>query len=255
MTLRRVTWSVMALVTLVALALLIPASPAYLPTLMLRYGHLHDGHGTGYWVDALKSPDTETRRHAIFSLGMIGPEGEDAVPALADIMLKDPDNELRGEASLALSKMTPASRTAVPALAQALGDNDPVVRMNAASTLFRLKDESRPAVPALIEALNAEENQVMLAAFYMSVQEMMALALGRASAGTSEGVPALIDALRTAGTDRVRRAVVRALGFVGKHAREAAPQIAALRQHEDSDMRRVAEVALRAIGAESEARE
>ncbi len=255
MTLRRLVWPVIGLIGLVGLGLLVPASPVYLPSLMMRYGHMYDGHGTGYWIDALNSPDAETRRHAIFSLGMLGSYAEDAVPPLADIMLTDADPGLRIEASLALSKMTPASRTAVPALGQALSDREPLVRMYAACTLFRLHEDSRPAVPALIQALPAKDNQVTLRNFSVSIQEMVALALGRASAGSAEAVPTLIETLRAASTDGLRWAVVRALGFIGTQAREAAPQILALRRHENSDLRAVAEATLRKIGAEADEQE
>jgi len=253
MTARRIVWALIALLALAALAVLIPGSPAYLPTLIRRHAHFHEGHGTGYWIEALNSPDAEVRRHAIFALGMLGTDAEDAVPALSAIMVDDPDGKLRGEAALALSKMTPASRAAVPALARALEDKDPLVRMNAVNALFRLRTEARPAAPALIQALNDRNNQITLAPFTTSIQEMAALALGRASAGTPEAVPALMEALKAALTDGLRYALIRALGDVGPEARPAASQILALRRHEHSDMRHAVEEAVRKIGLESPA--
>ncbi len=178
MTKRRVVWGAIVLLTLIGLALLVPVSPAYVPNLMMRYGHLQEGHGTGYWIDALNTPDTAARRHAIYSLGMLGPAAEDAVPAVTNVMLHDPDGKTRGDASLALLKMLPASRNIVPELAQALSDPEPVVRMNAATILFRLKEDSRPAVPALIAAMKDKDNEALLTTFTISIQEMVALALG-----------------------------------------------------------------------------
>ena len=241
MTLRRFVWPVLAVITIAALLLLVPASPAYLPRLMMRYGHMYDGHGIGYWRDALDSPDPEMRRQGVFNLGMLGPPAEEAIPDLARIMLNDPDWKMRAQAALALSKMAPASRKALPELSQALGDPEHFVRMNAAVALFRLRGDSRPAVPALIEALQNEENNVIPSSFSLTVQEMVVLALGRASAGTAEAVPALIDVLRTATTDHLRWYVVRALGTIGHLARDAAPQLVELCHTEDSGMREAAE--------------
>jgi HEAT repeat protein len=251
MTKRRVLWSLAGLLMLVALALLIPSSPAYAPKLVERYVHQHDGHGTGYWMDALDSPDAQARRKAVHSLGMIGTDAEEAVPALAAVMREDPDVTVRIEASLALFRMAPASRSAVPALAEALGDDEPLVRMNAANTLFRLRTDARAAVPALIEAARAPENGGRLLTFGVTIREVATLALGRASAGTAEAVPALTQLLEAAETGGMRRAAVRALGDVGADARPAAPQLRALLTQDDSLLREAAEEALRKIGDEA----
>lgn len=252
MTKRRTLWLVAALVVLAALAVLIPGSPAHLPTLMGGgyFGQYHDGHSAGYWRDGLKSPDAEARRRAIFALGAIGPDAGEAVPALAVILREDPDAEARQQAALALSKMAPASRAAVPALAEALADEEPFVRMNAALALSRLRAEARPAVPALIEALKDEDNRTNVGRFAATIAEAVALALGRASAGSADAVPALTEALAAARTVGMREARARALGEVGAEARPAVPQLQALLQDKNVDVRWAAEDALRKIEGE-----
>jgi HEAT repeat protein len=64
-----------------------------------------------------------------------------------------------------------------------------------------------------------------LNAFPLTIQGMAALALGRASAGTTEGVAALCEALGAADTDNLRGNIARALGEVGPDALPAAPQL------------------------------
>ncbi len=250
MTKRRAFWGLTTLFVLVALAVLLPSSPAYAPKLLARYGNTYENHGTGYWMDALKDPDTKVRHEAIFALGVLGSDAEESVPALASIMVDDPDFTLRIEASLALSKMGRFARSAVPSLARALSDEQPLVRMNAARTLLNLGGEAQPAIPDLIEAMKARENEGQLLPFEVSIQEVATVALGRASAGTDEGVPVLTATLEGARTDGMRRAAARALGEVGANARPAAPQLRALLDNRDRAVRDTAAKALRKIGAE-----
>src|SRR5262249_32633722 len=93
-----------------------------------------------------------------------------------------------------------------------------------------------------------ESNCRDLPLFCVSIQEMMALALGRASAGTDEGVPVLKGALEAATTYRLRFVLARALAEVGHEAHPAAPQLRALLADRDVHRRRSAEEALLRIG-------
>jgi HEAT repeat protein len=236
---------------LAGIGFLIPASPAYLPTLLVHYSHYQDGHSLGYWVRALKRPDPAVRRRAVFNLGAIGPDAAEAVPALAEILTEDSDAELRHQAALTLVKMAPASEAAVPALARALEEDAvPAVRMNAVIALDLLGTRARPATPVLIRALQRRANRTNLGTFSFTIQEMAALALGRATAGTTEGVAALTEALEGARTASKRRLVARALGEVGASAREAEPRLRALLADKNREVREAAEEALRKIGGE-----
>jgi HEAT repeat protein len=144
--------------------------------------------------------------------------------------------------------MCPAARAAVSELGEALEDDEPFVRVNAAMTLYRLGDESRPAISALIKAVEDETNRTKSPpVFHFTIQELSALALGRATAGTSEGVPVLMSALNTATTVRMRIAAARALGDIGAEARPAIPQLRALRKDKDGDLREAVETALEKI--------
>jgi HEAT repeat protein len=247
MTKRRAVWLVFGLVVLAGIALLLPSSPVYLPNYFYPVGKYFDNQPTSFWIKELANPDTDARRRAVFALGSIGPEASEAIPTLATLMLEDPDTLVRVDASLALSKMDPASKAAIPSLTQALDDKEPFVRMNAAMALFRLGPEARPAIPALCKALKDDNNQSAPGAFHYSVQGMAALALGRASAGSADAVPALTAALESAETPDQRIAVARALGEVGPLAHPAVPQLKTMLKDKDADVRQTVEQALQQI--------
>jgi HEAT repeat protein len=246
MTRRQVMRLVVIVVALAAVAVLIPGTPIYLPNLLSRSG-LYEAGAARSWIKALDSPDAETRHQAVHALGAMGPEGAEAVPALARILREDADYQDRGEAALALLKIAPASKAAVPELAQALEDKEPIVRMNSALALFRLGTESRPAVPALIKAMGEDDNDTNVATFTFTIRMMAARAVGRATAGTADGVPALSAALEGSHSEPMTLAVARALGEVGPEARPAVPQLRKLLQDNSKDVRQAAEEALQRI--------
>jgi HEAT repeat protein len=233
---------------LASAAVLIPGSPVYLPDLLYPKRAYYQGHSAGYWIKALDNPDAKAKREAIFALGAVGDEV--AVPTLA-ALLHDPDRVMRIEASLALIKMNRAAAPAVDELAQALSDEEPLVRLNAAVVLSRLGKLAKPAVPALIEALANEKNTTNCRTFPFTIQEASALALGRASTGSADGVPALMTALKAAKTLDMRIAVVRALGEVGAEASPAVSMLRPLLKDKIPDLRETAQHALSHIEGET----
>jgi HEAT repeat protein len=240
---RLLFWVPTLTVALAGVAVALPASPLYLPDFLFR-GGFHDGHPTRYWIQELNAPDAEARYQAIHSLGAIGPEAGEAVPALAKILRRDPERGLRVEAALALTKMRPASERAIPALADALADDDRQVRMYAVIALAGLGRASRPAVPALTVALQDKTNHTYVSTFTFTIQEEAAIALGRASAGTAEAVPALMETLQSSSSFGLRQAAARALGRVGAEARAAVPLLRTMLQDEGRVPRWVVEDAL-----------
>jgi hypothetical protein len=255
MTRRKKVWLAGAVLGTVALAVLTPGSPIQLAAFVDVRGRYYDNHPPAYWIKALHSPDPRARHQALFALGSIGAEAEETVPEVAERLREDADEKVRGAAALALLKMAPASRSAVPALAQALEDAHLLVRMNAAMALLRLGVEARSAVPALIAALEDQDNQTNLGKFFSTIQEVVILALGKASAGDAEAVPALQAVLEDAASEETRSAVVRALGEIGPAARPALPRLQALLTEQNANVRQAAEEALRKIGGESAAAE
>lgn len=247
----KIAWAVITFLTLTGLLLLIPGSPLYLPELVATEGQ-YEGRSTRSWARDLDSPDAEVRGQAIFALGAIGEPAGETVPALAKIMAEDPDDGMRSRASLAIAKMGPAAGPAVPSLSKALEDPEPHVRMNAARALQQIGPVAQPAVPALIAALGDDRNDVFMDQFVVTVREVVALALGRASAGTEDGVPALVEALQAARTDQSRRTMVRALAEVGPAARPAVPALRGFRESKNRHVREAVEQALRKISADDD---
>ncbi len=244
---RRVFWVLIVVVLLGATAVLLPDSPVSPAVLFERAGGIHNGHGTHYWLRALDSSDEELRHEAIFALGVLGSANPGVVPPLAAILADDPDAEARHCAALALLKTGPEARAAVPELAQALADEEPSVRMNAALVLAQLGTDARPAVPALIEAVERRGNRTNLGEFTFTIQEMAALALGRASAGSSVAVPVLTRFLKAARSASTRMGLASALGKVGAPARSAVPQLRALLSDDVPEVREAAAEALKSI--------
>lgn len=248
MTMRRVQNGFLLLSLLAGLGLVIPGSPAFLPSLLVHYSHYQDGHSLGYWVRALEQPAAAMRYRAIFNLGAIGTDAAEAVPALSRIMTEDLDREARHQAALALAKMAPAAAAAAPDLARALDeDEEASVRMCAAIALSELGKQGKPAIPALIRAIKRRDNRTKLGTSLFSIQEMAALALGRATAGTEEGVAPLSEALQRARTPSTRCLVARALGEVGAPARPATPQLRALLADDYPEVREAAGESLQKI--------
>jgi HEAT repeat protein len=225
----------MAAVALAAIALLLPGSPLYVVDHFIVKGQ-HGGRSAESWIQALASPDRNVRQQAVFALGAIGGEGADATPALIAVMLKDEHDDLRQQAALALAKIASAGRAPAPeladGLARALADADDLVRMNAALALSRMGEAARPAIPALMKAIADEANQANQGGFHATIQEMAALALGKASAGNAAALPALMRMLDSADSSQQQAVAVRALGAIGPEARAALPRLRAL--HDDS---------------------
>ncbi len=234
-----------------ALAVLTPGSPAFLPGLLFPKA-THEGKPASHWLAQLQSGPREARLAATLALGAIGADAAEAVPALA-ALLRDGDEEERAAAALTLLKMSPASAPAVPALAAALTDDGLGVRMNAATALARLGSAARAAIPALAVAIRDEANQTNLGRFHVTIQEQAAIALGRASAGSAEGVRPLTDILEGEHTEELRAAAARGLGEIGEQARVAIPLLTPLLAEPNPLLRESAENALRSLGADLKA--
>jgi HEAT repeat protein len=228
---RSIVFLLLVVVVIVAgVAVAIPASPVFLP----KWFHLppeYDGHPASFWIRELDSPEIEARRKAARALANLGSLSEESIPSLCKALTEDEDRGTRVEASLVMTRMnakSPALAAAVPALVQALEDKEPAVRINAAMTLMKLETAARPAIPALLRAVKDKANDTNAGLHHFTVQEMAAMALGKASAGTDVAVPALRELLAEAKSDSGRLARIRALGFVGPDARPALPELRAL---------------------------
>ena len=205
-------------------------------------------------IKELQDPDSDVRSIAAVTLGEIGSEAKDAVPALIQL-LQDQDAEgfVRANAALALREIGPEAKDAVPALIQALQDQDKYVRRDAAGALGEIgtpgaikaaKDRYRAVVsedevPALIEALQGQDKDVRVNAA-VTLREIV----------SEDAVPALIQALQ--GQDEwVRVNAAWALGEIGESAKDAVPALLQALQDQNKDVRKDVARALGNIGKDA----
>jgi HEAT repeat protein len=255
---RKLRFVFVAAVILVGGGLITLMIPGVTKEVMSRvYRARYDGHPPEYWVRELKNPDPHVRQKAVFALGSIGADAEDAVPAVCAVLKEDSSDRVRCDAALALLKMYPASRMTATTLAAALEDRILLTRLNAAIALNRLGPDARPAVPALLKALEDKQNNTYIPGFNLSIRETLLQGLGRASAGSADAVEALSQALQADSLPPLilkpcRAAAARALGDVGPEARSAVPLLQAALKDDNGKVRKAAEDALKKIQPEQQ---
>jgi HEAT repeat protein len=101
---------------------------------------------------------------AAHALGLIGPEAEDAVPALIKSLRQGADGGVRGFSASALRQIGPAAVPAIPALIGALKDKHGNTRMHAAEALGFLSTGEKDVIEALTAALQDVDETVRKAA-------------------------------------------------------------------------------------------
>ena len=210
-------------------------------------------------IRELQDSDSDIRSIAAVTLGEIGPEAKDAIPALIQL-LQDQDAEgfARANAALALGQIGEGAKDAMSVLIQALRDQDKYVRRDAAGALEEIgtpraikaaKDRHRMVVtlgwigsedeiPALIQALQNEDKDVRVNA---------AWTLGQRVESAVDAVPILIRALRDQ-DEWVRYHAALALGEIGEGASNAVPALMHALRDQDKYVRRYAVGALGKIG-------
>ena len=97
---------------------------------------------------------------AAYALGEIGPEAEDAVPALIKSLTQGGVGGIRGFSASALRKIGPAAVPAIPALIESLKDEHYSTRMHAADALGILSTGEKDVIDALTTTLKDENEKV-----------------------------------------------------------------------------------------------
>ena len=172
-----------------------------------------------------------TRLRAIKSLGKLGRDAADALPALT-LSLDDADAKVREAAAAAIGHIGPA---ALQTLAGMLTHPDKYVRRNAVWALGKIGPKALPLRHRLSLVLKDEDPRTASGA---------AQALGALGEHGSDAVPALAEAMR--GTNIVLcRLAAKALSQIG---RPALPTLVTHLRHHDPFVRGEAAVALGWIG-------
>lgn len=140
---------------------------------------------------ALADPRFTVRLGAAEALGALGPDAQEALPALASAVRDDDHLFVRTAAAQALERIDPdqapdLARPLIDALVSQLGSDDPLERLDAATALREMGPAAAAAVPALMERLRDEQRAIRMAAMY---------ALGAVGSAAAPAVPALAAAL------------------------------------------------------------
>jgi HEAT repeat protein len=109
-------------------------------------------------IQELKEGDDANRAEAAEALGLLGPNGKTALPALL-LALRDEYELVRQNALRSIIAIGPDA-TATQALTDSLKDSDNLVRALSANALGQLGPLARQSVPALREALKDRDEDV-----------------------------------------------------------------------------------------------
>ena len=218
--------------------------------------------------------DVGFRKAAAEALAWCSKNDPDVVPALLTASLSDTNEEVRqmaqagldqmrlsnekaillcskqlGDSSYAETAMRKSGELAVPALIEALGSENPAIRVKAARTLGCLGEPAAKAAPALTAALHDDDLEVCLAAVK---------GLWNITKTADDVVPTLVALLKgQGGADledgetrrRFLQTVMEALGRMGPPAAASAPALTALTKDSNRHIRESALFTLEKIGA------
>ena len=114
------------------------------------------GEPVSHWVEALKDRKVQTRRDAAKILGQAGPDGQEAVAALEQLLKKPSEDPLaRYNAAVSIQQITKDPGRAVPGLVTMLNSTKPDARFRGALALKQIGPAAAPAVPKLKKIVDA----------------------------------------------------------------------------------------------------
>jgi len=181
-------------------------------------------------IEALGSVNPAARDRAADTLGGIGHDAADAVPALINT-LKDDEPRIRHEAAIALTKISEGNiKEALPILIDGLNGNDGTgVQSRSAEALAKMGPAAKDAIPVLLEVLETANGLAKC---------NIAFALTQISKSHVEiGINALIEEL---GNEDASMVAVGYLGDLGQVAKTALPKLKEMSEKERIDYVRVA---------------
>lgn len=180
-------------------------------------------------LKALEDDNDTVRNSAISSLGRLGMEAEQVVPALVKALGEGPPT--RNYAATALGNFGPGAKAALPELHKALEDKDSHMRVAAAEAIWKVSQQSKEALPVLLTALKEKSpppspprGGIVRLDDSMLVRWKAARVLADMGPAAKEAVPAL----RTAAGDRSPEVRVEAALALWKVDRQADAAVEAL---------------------------
>ncbi len=154
--------------------------------------------------------------------------------------LSDEDNGVRYEAAKQLAKYGPEAVEAVDELAVTLADPDPRVRYRSAKALSKIGIGAAPAADSLVLALNNADDEMR----YYLVKTLANIE--DAAVGAVEELKQILQSDTDA---RNRYYAAKALGKIGKEARDATTALEAAGKDPDKKVRKAAGEALEKVRA------
>ncbi|HIM12016.1 TPA: phytanoyl-CoA dioxygenase [Candidatus Poribacteria bacterium] len=216
------------------------------------------------WITALRIGTQPERLEATNQLGQLGEHGQEAIPALIDI-LGDPSEPVGLNAAYALGNII--GQESINPLVEALNHDSETVRRHAA---YALTSVGSPATPELVDLLTHESEHVRAYVAYVlgeigSSDSVLALSklldddsvavrrnvvesLGIMSDSFDISVPTLVRALEDS-DKQIRFTSVLSLARIGPDAKDAIPALQSALKDEDRYVRGYAVEALKQIGS------
>jgi HEAT repeat protein len=186
-------------------------------------------------IEGVRHSKVTIRNRALWALGLMGPDGKEAVDALADA-LADPEPNLRVMAAYALGEMEAAAKPAVGALCKGLRDKNAKVRAQAA---LALRTIGADAVPGIQELLKDDDIKVRLEALQAAAQ---------IGADAQAAVADLAELLKDDDA-KVRIAAADALWSIGPDAKDAITPLISVMRDKNGHVQQHAFQAILRIGS------
>jgi HEAT repeat protein len=205
--------------------------------------------GVAALLDALKDDSMPVRRQAALALASAGPEADRAVPALREA-LQTGDRELRQNVLRALGALCRRDKTVLPVLLAALRNKDvPDCRSAAAHAVGAMGVNATTAVPALVALLQARADQKGEADQLLCKAVIQALGeLGKFNEEAVRGLTALLADDKSE-WEALQEPVLQALAQVGPAARSAVPALVKVLRDQPGSVETTMAQALANIGS------
>lgn len=202
-------------------------------------------------METMKSGHADTRRASIHALGSLGKQNAKVVKAIVGVLKNDPDFSLRAAAARSVGKIGPNAKDAIPALWEMLrlpieveipGGQDSVTaaRCESALALGDMAAAAKELVPEMAKMIPDKTVPI-------SVRRCIVQALGKIGPDAKEGVPALVGALKADGGG-MQDPAIKSLAKIG---RPAIPAVVGLLENGKGEERCEALHVLRLMGPEA----
>ncbi len=184
---------------------------------------------------ALDSDDVELQRRAARALAQFGKEAHSATPALGKL-LDSPVPKVRAYAVYALGKIGNGSNKYLPKLIKLIADEDATVRHEALEAMLEMDADPEVTLPIMVNVLENADHAMVLPVLSDLAEQ------------GDKAVPRLRKALQN---EKAAYWACLVAAEMGKTAAPAVPELTAVLDSEDPEVRMHALIALGEIGPES----